>query len=288
MAITQTLNARSITIFPAVPAGSLVSVAAGAGASLTVEYSVGSVADVTNGTATWVNWPKGALSASTTLADVTATLLNLRLTITGGSGSVVIDDSPTMRTVEPYKQDWESGFNTPVLLAANGAQPAVLTNPTIQATNSVDNYTQISIQNKSATANASADLIAYPDNVSASDLTGFMDFGITSSAFAQAAYAVTGQNEGYIFMSAPSGAGKTGNMVIATDATGSRNDIRFCTNGFNSASNLRVKIKKEGQVNFAPLAADPANAEKGDVYCNSVSNKLKFYNGTTWETITSA
>jgi len=124
--------------------------------------------------------------------------------------------------------------------------PATLTNPTLQATNSVNNYTQISIQNKSATANASADLIAYPDNVTSSDLTGFADVGITSSAYNQATYAVTGANEAYLFGSAPSGAGKTGNLVIATDSTGSANGIRFATGGFNSTGNFRMVIDANG------------------------------------------
>jgi hypothetical protein len=44
----------------------------------------------------------------------------------------------------------------------------------------------------------------------------------------------------------------------------------------------RVRVKGAGQVRFFPLAADPAGAEAGDVYYNSTSNKLKCYNGTTW------
>lgn len=124
--------------------------------------------------------------------------------------------------------------------------PATLTNPTFQATNSVNNYTQISIQNKSAGVNASADLIAYPDNVTSSDLTGFCDVGITSSAFSQAAYAITGPNEAYLFGSAPSGASKTGNLIIATDSTGSDNAIKFATNGFNNTANFRFQITNTG------------------------------------------
>lgn len=124
--------------------------------------------------------------------------------------------------------------------------PAVLTNPTLQATNSVNNYTQISIQNKSSGVNASADLIAYPDNVTSSDLTGFVDIGITSSAYSQATYAITAANEAYLFGSAPSGAGKTGNLVIATDSTGSANAIKFATGGFNSTANFRAQIDANG------------------------------------------
>ncbi len=145
--------------------------------------------------------------------------------------------------------------------------PAVLTNPTLQATNSVDNYTQISIQNKSAGVNASADLIAYPDNVTSSDLTGFADIGITSSGFAQAAYAITGQNEAYFFASAPSGAGKTGNMIIATDSTGSANAIKFGTGGFNSLANLRVQIDASGlsviKLGAGLAVKEGANAKQG-------------------------
>ena len=44
----------------------------------------------------------------------------------------------------------------------------------------------------------------------------------------------------------------------------------------------RMRIKQAGQVRFVPLAADPSGAEAGDVYYNSSSNKLKCYNGTTW------
>lgn len=145
-------------------------------------------------------------------------------------------------------------------ITLNGAVPATLTNPTLQATNSVDNYTQISIQNKSATANASADLIAYPDNVTSSDLTGFMDMGITSSAFSQAAYAITGANEGYLFMSAPSGAGKSGNMIIATDSTGSSNNIVFGTNGFSTLANRRMTIFGTGRVAIGSNTDDGVNS----------------------------
>ena len=73
----------------------------------------------------------------------------------------------------------------------NSATPAILTSPTVQATNSVNGYTQMSIQNKSTGTSSSADLIAYPDNVSTGDLTGFADMGITSSGFSDALYAIT-------------------------------------------------------------------------------------------------
>jgi len=44
----------------------------------------------------------------------------------------------------------------------------------------------------------------------------------------------------------------------------------------------RLRLKETGQLRFMPLAADPSGAEAGDVYYNSSSNKLKCYNGSTW------
>ena len=49
-----------------------------------------------------------------------------------------------------------------------------------------------------------------------------------------------------------------------------------------SGNSTRMRVKAGGQVRFVPLASDPASAEAGDVYYNSSSNKLKCYNGSTW------
>lgn len=44
----------------------------------------------------------------------------------------------------------------------------------------------------------------------------------------------------------------------------------------------RVVIKSGGQVRFIPLTADPADAEDGDVYYNSSTNKLRLRAGGSW------
>lgn len=205
-------------------------------------------------------------------SSVTATVRDdatVAVATNGGLGSITITPNggvvtttnfgpePTRRVLGPFPEgasvtisngscnslDYEasSAFDpTAALSIVIGGTPAVLTNPLLQATNSINDYTQVSSQNKSAGVNSSADHIAYPDNVSASDLTGFMDMGITSSGYAQAAYAITGPNEAYLFGSAPAGAGKTGDMVIATDSTGSANSIWFGTGGFAALANRRA------------------------------------------------
>lgn len=54
--------------------------------------------------------------------------------------------------------------------------------------------------------------------------------------------------------------------------------IAFQTNGTTE----RMRVKANGQVRFVPLAAAPAGPEAGDVYYDSTTNKLRCYNGTTW------
>ncbi len=125
-------------------------------------------------------------------------------------------------------------YTSILVRSATAGAGTTLTNPLIQAVGNVNNFTQSSIQNLSAGVSASSDHIAYPNN-NTNDLTGFADMGITSSGFADAAYTVTGQNEAYFFASAPSGASKSGSLVLATDSTGTNNNIDFYVGGFNKA-----------------------------------------------------
>ena len=127
-----------------------------------------------------------------------------------------------------------AGMTALNILAAGSAAGTTLTNPLIQATGSVNNFTQAGIQNLSSGVSSSSDHIAYPNN-NTNDLTGFADMGMTGSGFADAAYTVTGQNEAYLFGSAPSGSGKSGSLVLATDSSGTNNNIEFYVGGFNKA-----------------------------------------------------
>lgn len=108
-------------------------------------------------------------------------------------------------------------------------------NPAVALTGSANNYIQAYLFNATNGASASADITVYPNN--GLDSSGWMDMGITSQTYSQAIYSVTGANEGYLFMSAPAGSSTTGNMVLATDSTGTSNSIQFYTNGFNQAKN---------------------------------------------------
>jgi hypothetical protein len=85
--------------------------------------------------------------------------------------------------------------------AAAYANSAALTAPIAVFVENADSYVQISVHNESDGASASSDFLAYADN--GDDASGWIDMGITSSEFEDLSFTVTGKNDGYIFMSAP-------------------------------------------------------------------------------------
>ena len=112
------------------------------------------------------------------------------------------------------------------------------TNPIIGAGANANSYAQIYIRNINSGGSASADLIAYNDT--GSDVSGWIDLGITSNTYNDSNYSVTGPSEGYLFMSAKNTGTpqQTGNLIIATDSTGIYNDIIFQTGGFTGAKHF--------------------------------------------------
>lgn len=93
-----------------------------------------------------------------------------------------------------------------------------------------DPYAQVSIYNPTPTS--SGDLLIYSDN--GDDLSGWIDMGITGSAFSQAEFGITGPNDGYIFYQAAEGTTGKGNLVIATGDGGTENKIILAAGGFTS------------------------------------------------------
>lgn len=92
-------------------------------------------------------------------------------------------------------------------------------------------YTQVAIINSTNTG--SSDLIAYPNNITNDQLHGWVDVGIAGDAFNDPDYTITKSNDSYLFGSGAN-ASVGGNLVIATDSSGSYNDIVFATGGFLS------------------------------------------------------
>ena len=156
------------------------------------------------------------------------------------------------------------------------------TNPVVGMTANANNYVQSYIINRNTNSGASADFCAYPDN--GLDSSGWVDMGITSSTFNSAAYSVTGPNESYLFASAPLGANKTGNLVLATDSTGTSNNIQFYNGGFNKAKGAQSATIS---VNGLGLGSAVATSGVGITFpvsqsASSDANTLDDYEEGTW------
>jgi len=130
-----------------------------------------------------------------------------------------------------------------VTIGANAALGGA-TSPIIAATGDSNSYIQNYLINYNSGSEASADFVVYPNN--GTDLAGWVDIGIGSSTYDEAIYSVTGPNEGYVFMSAPSNA-TSGNLVFATDSTGAFNSMQFYTGGFNQTkANATMTLSNAG------------------------------------------
>ena len=154
-----------------------------------------------------------------------------------------------------------------------GATPALggLTNPVSADTGSVNNYIQNYIYNAFNGASSSADFVTYPAN--GTDAHGWADMGVTSLAYADPVYTCTGPNEAYLFGSGPTGTTGTGNLVIATDNTGTANAVQVYTNGFTQAKTAyRWMVDKLGNVLAKLNTAAPALTVNGDMVMALTTN----------------
>jgi len=123
--------------------------------------------------------------------------------------------------------------------AESFASTASLTYPNLVVEVDNPDFSQIAFRNKNSGVSASTDLILYSNN--GNDASGYIDMGITSSNFADAAFTATGKGDGYIFMvGASAGNEDRGNLVLATDSTGTQNKIIFAAGGLASNNTQMV------------------------------------------------
>jgi hypothetical protein len=121
---------------------------------------------------------------------------------------------------------------------------AGLTNPMAVFQTSASDYTQIAFRNTSDAVNASTDIIMYTND--GTDESGWIDMGITSTNFADPSFTITGKGDGYIFVSGSGNDGNDrGNLVLATDSTGTQNKIIFAAGGLSSNNTQMVIVPDE-------------------------------------------
>lgn len=193
-------------------------------------------------------WATGNTLARTTVIANSAGTQPSALSFSAGTKDVWVDY--TAGRAVSY-----DGTGTYVLIGS-GAALSGATNPILAASGSSSGYVQGYIINNTNGASSSADLVAYPSN--GTDSHGWVDMGITSLTYADATYTVTGPNEAYLFGSAPSGSSTTGNLVYATDSTGTANSHQFYVGGFTQA-----KGAWKMQVDTTGVKAPMLNATNG-------------------------
>jgi hypothetical protein len=148
-------------------------------------------------------------------------------------------------------------------------------------------YTQHAIIN--ATGTGSSDYIAYPNNYPGfGNDHGWVDLGIAGSEFDDPHYTITHPNDSYLFGSCPSYTGNGGNLVIATDNTGTYNDIIFAANGFQDSNEI-ARFHANGDTKLTVLG----NIVVGNVITTKVSaatltvtSAIQFANLTTAQIVT--
>ena len=167
-----------------------------------------------------------------------------RISVETGDGVRIFTGGVATTQIAEFKSNGDTDI-TGVLTVGGGSNVGGATNPQIAASGSSSTYVQAYIHNDNPGASASADLAAYPDN--GVDSSGWVDLGITSSAYNDATYTITGPNESYLFASAPFGASKTGNLVYATDSTGTQNAHQWYVGGFNQLkSAYKMQLTSSG------------------------------------------
>jgi hypothetical protein len=125
---------------------------------------------------------------------------------------------------------------------------AALTNPNLVIAVNEDDYAQLAFTNRSSGVNASTDIILYSNN--GTDDSGYIDMGITSSAFNDPDFTITGPGDGYIFMvGAEAGTTDRGNLVFATGDTGTQNKIIFAAGGLAS-DNEQMSITPDQNIHI--------------------------------------
>jgi hypothetical protein len=151
--------------------------------------------------------------------------------------------------------------------ASAASQTAIATNPMIVAKDAGSTFVQVAVANSTSTG--SADFAAYSDN--GTDATGWVDMGFTGSAFNDAAYTLTGPNEGYVLVQGISGTG-TGNLSLATGSNGSANDIVLATGGFATSNEQARLLNSTGQLRVKGLLAQAGTSTRAPLVLTSGTN----------------
>ena len=172
-------------------------------------------------------------------------------------------------------------FNGSYLQVGGGSVLGGATNPIAAFTQSANNYVQTYIYNNNTGISTSSDFVAYTNN--STDAHGWADLGFTGSNYADPVYTCTGPNEAYVFGSALNSS-YTGNLVYATDSTGSANAHQWYVGGFTQAKSAwKMQLTSTGL-----QLANALGAAYGGTGTAGTITGIPYANGTSAYTAASA
>jgi len=206
----------------------------------------------------------------------------------GGTGitSLTTNYIPVGNGTSGFTSSSSLQFASGVLVVGGSSVLGGATNPITAFTGNTNNYIQTYVYNQSTGTSASADFVAYTDN--STDAHGWADMGFTSSTYADPVYTVTGPNEAYVLGSALNSS-FTGNLVYATDSTGSTNAHQWYVGGFTQLKSAwKMQLTSTGlQLANALATAYGGTGSTSTTYCSlttNVSGTLPVANGGTGNT----
>lgn len=281
--INKTGGTQSIKL---VGAGPTTGVTVAAGETSQVAWN-GSDFIKVSGTATVASFSAGTTGFTPSTATTGAVTLSGTLGVTnGGTGVATLTAGyiPYGQGTSPVLSSANLSYDGATLRIGNQALLGGTTNPIVGTTGSANNYIQTYIYNASNSVSSSADFVAYPNN--GADAHGWVDVGIASQTYADTTYTVTGPNESYVFGSAPSGSSTTGNLVYATDSTGTANSHQWYVGGFTQLKSAwKMQLTTTGLQLANALAATYGGTGLTAV---GASGNVLTSNGSAWVSSTPA
>lgn len=175
----------------------------------------------------------------------------------GGTGIATLTANyiPYGNGTSAFQSSSQLQYNGTYLLVGAASALGGLTNPVAAFTGNpgTTNYVQAYVYNAQNGISSSADFVAYSSN--STDAHGWADMGFTSPTYADSIYTVTGPNEAYLFGSALNSS-YTGNLVYATDSTGSQNYHQWYVGGFTQAKSAwKMQLTSTGLTTAGAVTA---------------------------------
>lgn len=173
----------------------------------------------------------------------------------GGTGisSLTLNYIPYGNGTSAFNSSSSLQFDGTTLRTGTAALLGGATNPVLGATGGDNNYIQAYVYNATDGASSSADIVTYASN--SSDAHGWADMGFTGPSYADPTYTVTGPNEAYLLGSARDGS-FTGNLVYATDSTGSQNYHQWYVGGFTQLKSAwKMQLTSSGLTTAGTVTA---------------------------------